>query len=182
MNLNLNQADVELFYGLFFRLIDYTNEKYKVVPGLKKTAGAKEVDPAEMKPVRDKLWESDDLIHSIVADNPLKLAERELSIVASWSKRVVGDFLIYKHLKRYTVFMGQGGLYGVTGIVSPIPEMFPSFLLPRSSEAVLLPFEGKIIHDSLIYNYNVTYGSGAKKRFKEEYRELKEKNGIITSL
>ena len=105
-------------------------------------------------PVRDKLWESDDVINRIVADNPFCLDERELSLVASWSKRIVGDFLIYKHLKKCTVFMGNGGHYGVVGIARPIEELFPSFALPRYSRAVLLPFEGKIIYDSLMSIYN----------------------------
>ncbi|MFA6809233.1 MAG: hypothetical protein WCR27_09610 [Eubacteriales bacterium] len=63
-----------------------------------------------------------------------------------------------------------------------IDEMFPAFILPLMVEAVLLPFEGKIIYDSLLMPYQVNFGSGAKKGFQQEYRELKNKSGIITSL
>ncbi len=98
------------------------------------------------------------------------------------TRRIVGDFLIYKHLKNYTVFMGNDGLYGVVGLVSPIKDVFPSFALPRYARVALLPFEGKIIYDSLLYTYNITFGSGARKRFNEEYRELKNKAGVITTL
>lgn len=49
-------------------------------------------------------------------------------------------------------------------------------------EAVLLPFEGKIIHDSLSMPYSINFGGGAKKGFQKKYRELKSKSGIITSL
>ena len=180
--MKLSQEDVACFYDVFFKLIDYTNDRYQVVPGLKNTSGALHVDFTAIMPVRDKLWESDAVISSIVADNPFCFAERELSLVASWSRRIAGDFLIYKHLKKYTVFMGNGGLYGVVGIASPIEELFPSFALPRYSRAVLLPFEGKIIYDSLMSTYNITYGSGIRKRFNEEYRELKNKAGVITTL
>ena len=180
--MKLTQEDTSRFYDVFFKLIDYTNERYQVVPGLKKASGTDDVDPAAIMPVRDKLWECDDVINHVVADNPFCFSERELALVASWKKRVVGDFLIYKHLKKYTVFMGNGGLYGVVGIASPIEEMFPSFDLPRYSRVVLLPFEGKIIYDSLIATYNITYGSGIRKGFNEEYRELKNKAGVITTL
>jgi len=78
--------------------------------------------------------------------------------------------------------MGNGGLYGVVGIACTIKEMFPSFALPRYSKAVLLPFEGKIIYDSLLTTYNITYGSNMRKSFNEEYRELKNKAGVITTL
>lgn len=180
--MKLTQEDAARFYDVFFKLIDYTNDRYQVIPGLKNTSGAMDVDPAAIIPVRDKLWESDDVINRIVADNPFCFAERELSLVASWSKRIAGDFLIYKHLKKYTVFMGNGGLYGVVGIASTIEELFPSFVLPRYSKAVLIPFEGKIIYDSLISSYNITYGSGIRKSFNEEYRELKNIAGVITTL
>ncbi len=50
------------------------------------------------------------------------------------------------------------------------------------AKMVLLPFEVKIIYDSLIYTYNITYGSGIRKRFNEEYRELKKSVGVITTL
>lgn len=60
--------------------------------------------------------------------------------------------------------------------------MFPTFVLPLMVETVLLPFEGRIIYDSLIMPYSVNFGGGAKKGFQEEYRELKRQSGIITSL
>lgn len=180
--MKLSQEDVALFYDVFFKLVDYTNDRYQVVPGLKKTSGNDDVDPTAIMPVRDKLWENDDVINHIVSDNPFCFAEREMSLVASWGRRVVGDFHIYKHLKKYTVFMGNGSLYGVIGIATSIEELFPSFALPRYSKAVLLPFEGKIIYDSLISTYNITYGSGIRKSLNEEYRELKSNSGIITTL
>jgi hypothetical protein len=179
--MELAQDDVALFYDIFFKLIDYTNDRYQVAPGLKKASGAEDIDPNAIMPVRDKLWEID-VINRIIADNPLGFAGRALSLVASWSRRVVDDFLIFKHLKKYTVFMGNGNLYGVVGMASPIEEIFPSFVLPSYSRVVLLPFEGKIIYDSLLYTYNITYGSGIRKRFNEEYRELKNKSGVITTL
>lgn len=180
--MELTQDDVALFYDVFFKLIDYTNDRYQVVPGLPKASGAKDVNPAAIMPVRDKLWESDDVINRIISDNPFSFAERTLSLVASWKRRIVGDFLIYKHLKKYTIFIGNGGLYGVVGLASPIEDVFPSFALPRYARVALLPFEGKIIYDSLLYTYNITFGSGARKSFNEEYRELKNKAGVITTL
>jgi hypothetical protein len=58
-----------LRYDVFFKLIDYTNDRYQVVPGFKKTSGAEDVDHTAIMPVRDKLWESDDVINRIVTDN-----------------------------------------------------------------------------------------------------------------
>jgi hypothetical protein len=85
--MKLTQEDAARFYDLFFKLIDYTNDRYQVVSGLKKASGAENVDPTAIMPVRDKLWESDDIINRIVADNPFYFTERELSLVAGWRKR-----------------------------------------------------------------------------------------------
>jgi hypothetical protein len=180
--MKLTQEDTALFYRVFFNLIDYTNDRYQVVPGLTKASGAGTVDPTTIVPVRDKLWENDDIINCIIAGNPFSFAQRELSLVASWRKRIAGNFVIYKHLKKHTIFMGNGGVYGVLGIASTIEELFPSFALPRYARAVLLPFEGKIIYDSLVNTYNINFGGGIRKGFNEEYRELKNKTGVITSL
>ena len=153
-----------------------------MVPGLEKASGAENVNPAAIMPVRDKLWESDDVINLIVNDNPFCFAERELSLIASWKRRITGNFLICKHLKKYTVFMGNGALYGVVGLASPIEDVFPLFDMPQYSRVTLLPFEGKIIYDSLLYAFNVTFGSGSRRGFNEEYRVLKNKAGVITTL
>ena len=49
-------------------------------------------------------------------------------------------------------------------------------------EAVLLPFNGKIIYDSIFSRYPVTFGAGIKRRFNDSYQEAKSRFGIITSL
>jgi hypothetical protein len=55
-------------------------------------------------------------------------------------------------------------------------------MLPRYVETVLLPFEDKIIYDGFIAPYNVSFGSGYARSFKDTYREVKEKDGIIVNL
>jgi hypothetical protein len=72
--------------------------------------------------------------------------------------------------------------YGVLGLVSPIQEIIPSRALPVLVEAVLLPFEGKIIYDSLLTPYSVSFGSGIRRNLNEDYRQVQERGGVITSL
>ena len=75
-----------------------------------------------------------------------------------------------------------GRLYGVIGISNPIEEMFPSARLPVYVEAVIIPYEGKIIYDSILMPYSIRFGSGMKAGLKDDYRRIKEKYGIITVL
>lgn len=63
--MTLNQNDAELFYELWFPLLDYTNKKYKVNANLRKMHGVKELDPNEVKIVADYLWELYQPLHQI---------------------------------------------------------------------------------------------------------------------
>lgn len=180
--MNLREEDVKRFYNIWFNLLDYTNVKYKIAPKINGLAHSRRVNPEDISPIRDRLWIDNTILDDIVAMNPLHFSEADLSIINSWKNRVSGKFILLKHLKNYSIFLGNHNIYGVSGIVSPIDEMFPTFILPLMVEAVLLPFEGIIIYDSLLTPYPVKFGSGAKKGFQDEYREFKGKSGIVTSL
>ena len=73
-------------------------------------------------------------------------------------------------------------LYGVVGLSNPIEDMFHKSILPVQVKAVLVPFEGKVIYDSIILPYNISFGPGIKRRFNEQYKSYKEKYGIFTTL
>lgn len=180
--MKLLEEDCLRFYNIWFNLLDYTNTKYKVTPNIKDLAHSTGINAEDISPLRDRLWMDNVILDEIVATNPFQFSEADISIVNSWRNRVSGKFILLKHLKNYSILLSNDNIYGVIGIVSPFAEMFPSFVLPLMVEAVLLPFEGKIIYDSLLTKYPVSFGGGAKKGFQEEYRELKSKLGIVTFL
>ena len=180
--MNLSEKDIKRFYNIWFNLLDYTNVKYNLSPKIKDLAHSSCINPEDISSIRDRLWSDNSVLDDIVASNSLQFSEADLSIVNSWRNRVSDKFILLKHLKNYSIFLGNNNIYGVTGIVSPIDEMFPSFVLPLMIDAVLLPFEGRIIYDSLLIPYRINFGGGAKKGFNEEYRELKNKSGIVISL
>lgn len=180
--MNLGDDDVKRFYKIWITILDYTNNKYKVVPKFKDLAHSMNIHPEEIAPIKDRLWQDNTVLDEFVSLNPSHFSEADLLIVSSWRNRISDKFILLKHLKNYSIFLGGQQIYGVIGIVSPFEEMFPSFVLPLMVEAVLLPFEGKIIYDSLIRSYPVHFGGGAKKGFQQDYRNLKASSGIITSL
>jgi len=65
--------------------------------------------------------------------------------------------------------------------VSPIAEIVGPDV-PLYVQAVLLPFEGRIIYDSLLAPYALTFGGGIRRRLREAYRDAQERDGLITSL
>jgi hypothetical protein len=69
-----------------------------------------------------KLWYA--LIYSINCKHKIVPEFVERAVLMSWRANFVsGKFIIYKHLKKYTVFMSTDEnpkLYGVIGISDPI--------------------------------------------------------------
>lgn len=181
----LNEDDIRKFYRIWFGILEYTNQKYKVAPKLKLVGDAKPIKPADVVPIRNVLWENDSIIDEYIKKNPYGLDEDKIRILSGWKTRISGSFLIFKHLKNYSVFMHAekgGKVYGVIGISEPIAEMFHPSHLPLLTETVLIPFRDKIIYDSLLMPYNMHIGSNMRRNFNEEYKALKEKYGIITTL
>ena len=115
------------------------------------------VPPEVAVPVRDALWEDDALREAFIAENPARLSQDDLALVDSWKHRVEDNFFIFRHLKKYTIFIdgsSPANGYGVLGIDRPLEEIIGSYL-PIYVKAVLIPFEDRIIYDSLLSSYPI---------------------------
>ena len=172
------------FYHIWLPLLHHVNTRRKVVPEFPATSEPGQVSPVQVKPVRDALWADDTLRESFVAENPAGLSPADLALVSSWQHRLAGDFFIFRYLKKYTVFLSSGEssrAYGVLGIVSPLEEILGPYL-PIYVQAVLLPWEGEIIYDSLLAPYPVSFGSGIRADLNDTYRNIQEREGVTTTL
>ncbi|MCL2774321.1 MAG: DUF6398 domain-containing protein [Oscillospiraceae bacterium] len=184
--MNLSQNEVQLFYKLWYVLIWSLNEKHKIVPIFKKPVYGERTDEEPFIAVRAKLWENPQWIDDFLRENEFGgLTEIEHGILKSWSSHFVkGQFIVMKHLKPYSVFMTfdePAKLYGVCGISNPIKATAP-YEVPYMVDAVLLPFKDKIIYDSFIGAYPVSFGKGIRDSMKEIYEKTKETVGIIENM
>jgi hypothetical protein len=182
--MRLAPHETERFYHIWFILLHYVNSQLQLVPDFPAVPGEQEISPEIATQIRDALWANDALREQFIADNPAQLSAADLALVASWQYRISGSFYIFRSLQHYTVFLSDttpAHAYGVLGLVSPIEETLP-LPLPVLAQAVLLPFEDRIIYDSLLTSYNVMFGSGYRSGLQERYRNLQEREGIITSL
>ena len=182
--MRLPLQETERFYRIWFALLHYVNTQLHLVPSFPAAPGEQDVSPEVTIQVRDALWAHDDLRKQFIADNPAQLPAADLALVASWQYRLAGSFYIFRSLQHYTIFLSgttPAHAYGVLGLVSTIEETVP-LPLPVFTQAVLLPFEHHIIYDSLFTSYNVVFGSGYRQDLQEMYRNIQEREGIITSL
>ena len=182
--MRLPPADTDRFYRIWFALLHYVNEQLHLVPFFPETPETSAVSAEDTMQVRDALWADDALRERFIADNPAQLSPADLAQVASWQHRLSEMFVIYRSLPQYTIFLSESTpahAYGVLGLVSTIEETLP-LPLPMYAQAVLLPYEHRIIYDSLFHSYNVVLGPGIRRRLQETYRNIQEREEIITSL
>ncbi len=182
--MHLPPAQTARFYRIWFALLHYVNAQRQLLPSFPATPDEATIAPADAKHLRDALWADDTLRETFVAENPAALPPSDLALVTSWRYRLADSFYIFRYLKKYTVFLSHTTpirAYGVLGLVSPLEEIVGPYV-PIYVEAVLLPWEGQIIYDSLLTPYAISFGPGIRRSLNEAYRNAQEGEGIITNL
>jgi hypothetical protein len=182
--MQLSPHQTERFYRIWYALFRFVNEQRQLVPMLPNIPGETSISSSDAFKLRNALWADDTLRERFIATNPAGLSAADLALVESWRYRLAGTFFIVRHLKKYSIFLVDQPpehAYGVLGLVSPIEEVVGP-VLPLLVQAVLLPFEGQIIYDSLLQPYTVTFGANIRHRLNETYRIIQEREGITTML
>jgi len=177
--------DVKLFFRLHRSLMFFVNRRLNVIDEKVATPDAYSALPPTIRiKVHKGLLEHMDLIDAFADENPFGVDEADLEIVRSWKHLVAGTFYAYRQLQKYTVFLSSTApaiAYGVVALFDPF-EVVIGPHLPRMIKTTLLPFKGRIVYDGLVTGYNITFGSGIRRRLNDTYTEAKERFGIVTSL
>jgi len=171
-------------YELLFSLFEYVNKQYKINPKVKKLHAGKKANAQELFPIREKLWSDDKIIDDYLKENPSNFAAEDLEIVSGFKKRIQDNFAVVKHYKKYSIFMGGNPTrnYAVCSISNPISENLPFGDYICLIQAVLIPFKGKIIYDTFLVPFSVHIGPGMRRGLNEEFKDIKDKHGIIETL
>jgi len=183
--MKLSKDDVELFYRLYHSLFIYVNKKLGILRDLNSREDIKNFAIDKINKIREELYKHPEMIDSFVADNRWHFSLEELKIISSWKHFVKGKFLIFRYLKDYTIFLDMNEkppkAYGVSALNSTFEELVGPYL-PILVDAVLLPFNNKIIYDSIFSPYPFAFGGNMRRDFNDLYQEAKLRFGIITSL
>jgi hypothetical protein len=183
--MRLTTAEAERFYRVWVPVLHYVNERLQLVPSFPaKWQINKPLPTAAAVKLRDALWKDDSVRERFITENPAKFTPEDLALVESWKHRRAGNFFIFRHLKKYSVFLSEESpsrAYGVVGLLSTIEEVVGPYL-PVYVQAVLLPYEDRIMYDGLIAGYPVMFGSGIRGDLNDTYRAIQEREGIITAL
>jgi Domain of unknown function (DUF6398) len=183
--MQLDPHDLHLFFKLYPALLCFVNQRLNVVEKpLARPEKVIKLPTEERIKLRDALVANMNLIDAFASENPFRLSEDEQEIVRSWNDLVAGEFYVYRFLTNYTVFLTTREpvvAYGVLSLIDSFEDLI-GFRLPHLCKATLLPFKGRIVYDGLLAGYNITFGSGIRRRLKESYEAAKERQGIVTTL
>ena len=140
--MTLGKQDAELFYELWFPLLDFVNQKYRICPGVGTIDRSRGVDAADAKKIADYLWSHTQVLQEYLAQ--AKLPEEQAQIVAGWVQCKPGKYIMERHLKKGTVFISEDDqtVYMVKGLFSTWEEMLGKG--PVLLDAVLIPFKDMI--------------------------------------
>ena len=183
-DMNLKPDECDQFYRIWWSLLSYVNKQMKLFNDFPNQLENDNIKQQDAAVIRNALWASDRLLQDFIDSNPDNLSDADLELAASWKNRVAAKFFIMRHLQKYSLFLNDSDnpiVYGVIGIVSPIAEILP-YAPPIMVDAVLVPFGDKIIFDSLLNSYRVSFGSGIRKGLNNQLRHAQESRGVVTSL
>ena len=174
--MRLEYSDVELFYQLWFPLLDFVNRKYHVCSQTEIIDLEEGVDPCDAKAIADYLWSHTAVLEEYLA--AAELPEEYAQIVAGWKRCRPGRYILERHLKKGSVFLSaeDRGVYMVKGLCSTWEEMLGE--APVLLDAVLIPFRDSIISDGLVVPYQIYFGKGARADFKDAYMTAKKNRTI----
>jgi hypothetical protein len=105
--MHLESHDVERFYNIWFPLLHYVNQHRKLLPSYPNTWVKDVVSPQETAQLREALWSDDSLREGFIKENPANLSPEDIALVDSWQYRVPGKFIIFRYLKKHTVFLSS---------------------------------------------------------------------------
>ncbi|MHB8627427.1 MAG: hypothetical protein ACYDBJ_09100 [Aggregatilineales bacterium] len=182
--MTLEKSEVNRFYSVWVAVLYFVNQRLKLVRSFPEKWTQKPIPGDLAYKLREAFWADDTLRQVFLAENPAKLSADDLAMAASWEYHIKDHFFIYRHLRKYSVFLGgktSTHVYGVIGLNDSIRDIVGP-ALPIYIETVILPFEDRIIYDGLFVPYSVFFGGGIRSDLDEDYRRAKEREGIITAL
>ena len=132
----LEEQDAELFYQLFFPLLDFVNKEYRIFPEFETID--EDVDPSAQKVVADYLWAHTRIIDIYLSET--ELPDEYAQIIAGWKQCKAGIFVLERHLQQGSVFISKSDhkVYMVKNRFSTWQELLGK--APVELVTTLLPF------------------------------------------
>ncbi len=190
----LSEKDINEFYAIWTRLIDFTSKLLSEMSGKKyKKIYRRDsdgryhfddeiVDNNYILHIRGFLLDNfDRIVDDFIASN--RVSKVNLQILQEWKRyRLNGDkFFIYKGAPFGALVWDIDGdsYYYVYDLYDSLYELS---VQDKMLSMLLLPFKGRVIYDGLIATKGISLGQNAKDMFLKDYIVLREKKDVSISL
>ena len=98
---------VDRFYRMWRPLLTFVNDTLKVVPSISGAGATDSIDVSKAVEVRNALWENEAILDRFIEENPAQLPSEDLDILKTWKYHRQGDFILFKVLKKHSIFISQ---------------------------------------------------------------------------
>lgn len=170
----LPKEESALFFELYLSLLGYANGY----------DGKKKKRPLDA--AREILYSNPRIVGDFLERNPKKFNQEKLDIVSGWQRFVRGDFIFIKSLKEYGALLTVGNdaakIYGVVGLTNAVIDFAEYGVGTYFEKVALLPWKGRIIWDGMFYLKPLIIGRNYLRSFTEEYKRIKQTEGITESI
>lgn len=171
-NACLTKKEAQLFYKLYFALLDFTNQKYKIKDNYKIYKQFR-INPYELTDIIDKFWEfKNGIIIEFCMVNPYKFNSEEIEIIKKFKDGFIDSFVIVEYHNEYTVIMNSEKVFMIKGLHANIDEVISYTQLPYMIKTAIMPFKGNIIYDGILVSYPVKFGLEFNRMVTNDYKKL----------
>jgi len=162
--MHLTDRQLDRFFELLDGLIVFANSRLNLVDGLRLPIVGED---AEMKAayVCDTMWRHPEVVEEYVRVNPNGLRKADLDAVAAWSDALVGRFTLVRFERGRAILMNEAGLFAVAGLDDDPEKRMPQ--CPDMVVATLLPFEGLVVSDGLMYGDGIPFNEAETASMRE---------------
>lgn len=167
--MRLSERQIDRFYDLLDGLIVFANARLGLVEHLSFPFDNRE---SEMKAsyVCDELWRHPEVIEEYVRQNPHGRSHEDLRTIAAWSDALTARFVLVCFASDSPVLMCEAGLFVVAGMDADQAKHLPQ--CPDSVVTTLLPFEGLIISDGMMYGDGVSFSAADLEFIRKSLAEF----------
>ena len=184
--MTLSEQDAKKFFEIALPLLLWMkkrNAKSKAVS--KQTWKNKHFDAREARNIWNAIWEQPELLERYVKQKGDALPEETKRVLSDWRGNFIpGPFIVTQYLDEGAVFISvrDGRVYLVSGITSPIEESLAAKDLPCQVKTSLIPFQGRVIYDSILEAEPGVIVSTAAQMLNQAYQDAKRDGNLIRRL
>ena len=180
--MTLDPQDYRLYLETSLQLLYYVGKKENIFPAQTSYKKFLNFHKSEKFDCRQAMYKKPKLLTNYLKEHPDELTAEQVEILTGLKRKIQGDFIIFKYLKKYAVFVhiNTNRFYAVQALGDPFDAFFPD--IPVIINTTILPFKGKIIYDGFLLGGNVHVGRSITADINEAYKNAKGAKQIITTL